>query len=405
MHDPHTALADLSRRQAGRETALHKASPEFRAQSARVRSGIRTAQRKKQILMLTGLFLTFLFSLCFRPLNNAFIPAETFRNIGGLLEIGYRSIFDRPFDAGTVSEALPFFHETAARLKLSAISLFSGVIICAAGALFQTIFKNPIASPNMLGVSTGVTLGNIVFVLSFGLQAAYHLSMRYLYCYGFSAILVFVAFLAGKYAGRKLGTFSVEGTIVAGLMISHLGGVFVTYFQMTLQADETGLLELFTQLNNGDVLYQDFVSMIVFFGCVILTLVPVALIRYRFNAVTFHDEETKTMGLAPGRLRAAGLLLGSLMATVAMVHSGSIGFLSMVIPFLCREPGHTDFRDVLFNSCVLGGMMNLTVRIIISTFNSFGIMAPASVVMTLVILPIFVMILLQRRDGNNDFGM
>lgn len=405
MRDPQTALAELSRRTAGTGVKAHQASPEFLASSVRTRSSRKSAQRKRQLMMLTGLLLTFLFSLCFRTRNNDFVPAETFRNLAGMLEIGFRSLFDRPFDPKTVQDALPYYLETVARIKLSGIALFSGVVICAAGALFQTIFKNPIASPNILGVSTGVTFGNIFFVMTFGLEAAHHLTMRYLFCYLASAALVMLAFLAGKLAGRKLGKFSAEGTIIAGMMISQLGNVFVTYYQMKLQEDETGLLEIYTQLQNGDILYQDAASMLIFFTFILLGLIPIVLIRYRMNAVAFSDEETKAMGLAPGRLRAVGLILGSLMATVALVHSGSIGFLSMVIPFLCREPGHTDFRDVLFNSCLLGGLMNLTVRIIICTFNSFGIMAPAGVVMTLLILPVFVFVLLQRRNENIDIGM
>lgn len=405
MHDPQTALSELAKRQAGSGTELLRATPDYLLESSRKRAKTRSAVRTRDLIMLTGLVLTFLFSICFRTRDNTFVPAETFRNLGGMVEILFRSIFDRPFDPKSVTDTLPLFAETVARIKLSAIALFSGVIICAAGAMFQTIFKNPIASPNILGVSTGVSFGNIFFVMTFQLEAASNLTMRYVYCYACSAVLVVLAFLAGKLAGKRLGKFSVEGTIIAGMIISQLGGVFVQYYQMKLQADETGLLELYTQLTNGDILYQDFSSMMIFFSCVILTLLPIVLIRYRFNAVTFDDSEMKAMGLSNGRIRAVGLLLGSLMAAVAMIHSGSIGFLSMVIPFLCREPGQTDFRRVLFNSCVLGGMMNLTVRIIISTFNSFGISVPAGVIMTLVILPIFVMILLQRRRENIDFGM
>ena len=350
---------------------------------------------RNMLLFILALEL-FLFSLNFRTANNAFAPGMTWENLKAMFSIPFLSLFDSSFDADALRESLPNYTETVARFKLSLISFLSGVIICVGGTMFQTIFKNPIASPNMLGVSTGVSFGNVFFILFFGLQAGSHLAMRYVFCYSAAAILVLVAFLAGKLAGKRMGGFSVEGTIIAGMMISQLGGVFLQYYQIKLQEDETGLLELYQMLVGGDILYQDTISMIVFLTCCTLTLVPMILIRYRFNAVAFDDMEMRAMGVNNGRLRMVGLILGSLMATVALIHCGDVGFLCMVIPFMMRERLQTEFGEVAYLAGMVGGIISLAVRVIIYMINAIGFAVPAGVITTLVLLPLFIITIIRR---------
>lgn len=353
-------------------------------------------KRIRNFLLLILAVELFLFSLNFRTANNDFIPYETFENLKAMVKLPFLTLFGDNFDADAVRDSLPFYRETMARFKLTLIAFFSGVIICVGGSAFQTIFKNPIASPNMLGVSTGVSFGNVLFVLAYQLEAQSHLPMRYVYCYGAATILVLIAFAAGRLSGRRLGQFSVEGTIIAGMMITQLGGVIMQYNQLKLQADETGLLEIYTQLANGDILYQDTISLIVFLVCTFMTLIPMILIRFRFNAVAFDDMEMKAMGVNNGMLRAVGLVVGSLMATVALIHCGDVGFLCMVIPFICRERLQTEFGEVSYLAGITGGIVSLAVRDIINMTADFGLPIPASVITTLVMLPLFIVTLIRR---------
>ena len=347
------------------------------------------------LIFLLGLEV-FLFSLNFRTNNNAFIPYETWNNLIAMVKIPFLSLFDSSFDADGLRESLPYYDETVARFKLSLIAFLSGVVICVGGTMFQTIFKNPIASPNMLGVSTGVSFGNVFFIMTYQLNAGSHLPMRYVFCYTSAAILVGIAFLAGRLSGRRLGGFSVEGTIIAGMMISQLGGVVLQYYQLRLQEDETGLLQMYQLLAGGDILYQDMISMIVFLTCCTLTIVPMAFLRFRFDAVAFDDMEMRAMGVNNGVLRAAGLILGSLMATVALIHCGDVGFLCMVIPFICRDRLQTSFGEVAYLSGITGGIISLTVRIVISMINAHGMAVPAGVITTLVLLPLFIATIAKR---------
>lgn len=356
-------------------------------------------KRIRNILLLILAFELVLFSLNFRMGAFEFIPEQAFANLKAMLQIPFRSLFDKDFDADALRESLPYYDETVSRLKLSLIAFFSGFIICVGGAMFQTIFRNPIASPNMLGVSTGVSFGNVLFVLAYQLEAYSHLTMRYVYCYAAAIVLVLIAFGAGRLSGKRLGQFSVEGTIIAGMMITQLGGVIMQYYQLRLQADETGLLEMYTELANGDVLYTDKSSMIVFSVCTALTILPMIFLHYRFNSVAFDDMEMKAMGVNNSVLRGLGLVLGSMMATMALIHCGDVGFLCMVIPFMCRQRAQTEFGEVAYLSGMLGGIVSLAVRIILIMVGDSGMAIPASVITTLIMLPLFIFTLIRRGSA------
>lgn len=353
-------------------------------------------KRIRNILLFLLAVELFLFGLNFRSGVNEFIPAEAFANLKAMFKMPFLQLFGDNYDAEAVRESLPYYRETAARFKASVIAFLSGVIICIAGTAFQTIFKNPIASPNMLGVSTGVSLGNVLFVLAYQVNALGNLTMRYIYCYIAAAILVVVAYGAGRLSGKRLGQFSVEGTILAGMMITQLGGVVMQYLQLFLQSDENGLLEIYTTLANGEILYVDNASMAIFLVSSILTLIPMILLRFRFNAVAFDDMEMKAMGVNNGTLRAIGLVLGSMMTAIALIHCGDVGFLCMVIPFICRERLQTSFGEVAYLSAITGGIVSLAVRDLLIMTSDIGITIPASVVTTLIMLPLFIVTLIRR---------
>lgn len=353
-------------------------------------------KRIRNILLFTLAVELFLFGLNFRSGTNEFIPAEAYATLKAMFKMPFLQLFGDNYDAEAVRESLPYYMETATRFKASLIAFLSGVIICVAGTAFQTIFKNPIASPNMLGVSTGVSLGNVLFVLAYEIDALSYLNMRYVYCYISAAILVLIAYGAGKISGKRLGQFSVEGTILAGMMITQLGSVVMRYFQLSLQSDENGLLEIYTTLSNGEVLYVDNTSMTIFLLTSIPTLLPLVFLRFRFDAVAFDDMEMKAMGVSNSMLRTVGLVLGSMMTAIALIHCGDVGFLCMVIPFMCRERLQTSFREVAYLSAITGGIVSLAVRDLLIMTSDIGITIPAGVVTTLILLPLFIVTLIRR---------
>ncbi len=356
-------------------------------------------KRKKYLIIYSGVLVAFLFSLCFSTAESKFIPAETVKNIGAAFKIAFADIFNSGEGVEQLRNSLPYYGQTIARIKLSVISMFSGMAICFAGTIFQTTFKNPLASPNLLGVSTGVTLGNIIFVLVFQLNAYAMISYRYPICYGMAALIVFIIVLSGKIAGRKYNNFSVETMIILGMIISHLGSVFTTYYSYQITMDENGLADIYSVITGGNVIYVDTVSFLSFVLVFMVTTSPMLLIRYRYNIVTFSDEEALAMGVNGNKLRTVGLILGSFMSAAATIHGGEIGFLSMVIPFLCRKKLHAEFGEVAITSMGIGATLTLLSRSVYNFFFHAGLPVTVGAITTLIVLPIFVVSLIKRDEG------
>lgn len=359
-----------------------------------------TKHKIRNVLLIAGVILSYYLSLNFSNADFSFIPAETAKNLLTMIEVSVKSLFDSSFDPETVTADLPYYTQTAVRLKMGLIAMLSGIIICLAGTIFQTVFKNPIASPNLLGISTGVSIGNIVFILTFQLQAMFYLTYRYFFCYAFAALFVMLTVASGKLANIKTKEFSVEVMILIGMMISHLGSVFTTYFSIMIEGDETGLAELMSTITSGDTIFADNESFIVFSVVTLITVLPIVLIRYRFNVVAFNDDEVYTMGVSNSQMRLIGLVCGSLMATAAMIHCGDVGFLSMCIPFICRRRMHADFREVAFTSACVGAILSLLSRSAYSiALYLLPFPIPASTIITLVVLPVFVYSLIKRESA------
>lgn len=357
------------------------------------------SKKKKYVIIYLGLFFAFLFSLCFSTAESKFIPMDTIRNIGAIFKVAFMKIFNSSSSAADLIESLPYYGQTIARIKLSLISVLSGMAICFSGTIFQTTFKNPLASPNLLGVSTGVTLGNIIFVLVFQLNAYAMISYRYPICYGMATLIVMLTVVSGKLAGKRYNEFSTETMIILGMIISHLGSVFTTYYSYQITMDENGLADIYSTITGGNVIYIDAVSFGAFILVFTITTLPMLFIRYRYNIVSFSDEEAFAMGLNGNRVRTLGLVMGSFMAAAAIIHGGEIGFLSMVIPFLCRKKLHAEFGEVAITSMGVGGIITLLSRSVYNFFFYAGLPVTVGTITTLIVLPIFVMCLIKRDEG------
>lgn len=284
-------------------------------------------------------------------------------------------------------------------IKNTVVVALSGVAICFSGAIFQTTYKNPLATPNLLGVTTGVSLGNIAFVLFFGLQAYSYLQYRYIFCYVLAAAMVCLTVFFGRISGKKAEGFSVEMMIIIGMIITSIGQVFISYYNFKITMDEDGLAEIYTMLTSGNSIFIDNKSMISFFVVFIITTVPMLLLRYRYNVVVFPDDEVRAMGINSSLIRVLGLVLGSFMSAAAVIHGGDLGFLAMVIPFVCRKKLHAEFGEVAITSMGLGGALTLLARVACYLFAYIGVPVNAGAIVTLVALPVFILSLIKKGDG------
>ncbi|MCD8110125.1 MAG: iron ABC transporter permease [Clostridiales bacterium] len=363
----------------------------------------RQADLKKSRVIYAGLgvavIFLFLLSLCFKTSTPGFIsPKETFIDLFTALRLFFSDLFNLPYsmDRSEIIASLPNYHISLTRLARTIMFCLSGMGVALAGAIFQTVYKNPMASPNIIGATVGVQLGNVLMITLYGTMAIYMPLTRYKYCYILTAIIVGGVLLMGKIAGGKRATYSVIEMVMAGSVVSQAFQVVTTYMMYNLEDDD---LLTYQQLTMGTDIKTDIVSMSAFCIAMAASLLPMFLIRFRFNGAGFSMDEAKLQGINGVRLRMGGQVCGVIMVTAAMIHCGDVGMISMAVPHLARYLVGADFRRVSVCSMLFGAILMLGCRIVSSMIYIENTELPVNFIISLCIMPVFLVVLTRQRRG------
>lgn len=364
-------------------------------------------KKSRRVLLLVLAVTAFLFwlNLCVRYnawyYDEKFVPGKYMLSLWTGFRLFCARLFHLPFygmkDMVIAAIGENYYLGAIARLKLTFLSFLTGAAVAVAGAIFQTVYRNPMASPNILGASAGVNLGNIIMVSVFSAKALELVMMRYAVCYLVTACCVAGVLLLGKLTGDQMGNPSVLNMVMAGSVISQVLNTFVLYAMYEMQDED---MVRYQELNLGAYLDLSPSSMIVFTIIMAGSLLPMALLRYRFNAVAIDAAEARTLGVNPAPYRLAGQLCGVLMVTAAMIHCGQVGMLGLVIPYFVRAVAGADFRKVFTYSVLLGGTVLMMCRTLSAFTVIAGITVPVTFLLNLALTPLFLVILVRNRDGT-----
>lgn len=321
-------------------------------------------------------------------------PADVLNSYALWFQITVMPLFDSTISnhAGALLAAFELEHPTVIyqlviqRGVVTLVVIACGILLAVSGMLFQTSFRNPLATPTALGVSDGVSIGVVIFAFLGYTSAADNMPLYLALVYGCGALaVVFVIGVSRLVSGRGFNVFDMLllGTVVCQL----LGGVvsYVSNFGMDLDTWE----HFYSIQQAGNVLVypQTWLVVAVVF---VVTLVPVVIMRFKLNLVSFSDEEGRLMGVRPRTLRALSLVLGSVMQLAAIASIGQVAMLSLAVPFLVRYLMPAEFRYQLLGNCILGTIVLLTCV----AFQHFAIIGSVSVpvgtLVSVVVVPFFV---------------
>ena len=223
-------------------------------------------------------------------------------------------------------------------------ALLVGAALAAAGAAYQNLFRNPLVSPDILGVSAGAAVGAVLGIfLSLGIVLIQSLA----FAAGLAAVgLVYLV------ARSVRGHDPLLVLVLAGVVLGSLLGACVAL--MKYLADPYNQLPAITFWLLGSlaaVTPQDlkFAAPLMLAG-----LVPLWLLRWRINVLSLDDEEARALGVATGRIRLAVIVGATLMTSAAVAVSGVIGWIGLVIPHFARLLTGPDFSRLLPVSVLLG---------------------------------------------------
>ncbi|MFP3156315.1 iron ABC transporter permease [Lachnospiraceae bacterium ZAX-1] len=259
-----------------------------------------------------------------------------------------------------------------------------GGALSLSGATYQGIFKNPLVSPDLLGVSSGACVGASIAIL-LGRTAA----QIQLVALAMGLLAVFCTTMIPKFFKNSSNLMLVlSGIIVSGFMASVQG--FLTY-----------IADPFSDL--ATIIYWTMGSLASVRGLDILRIGPVMfiamavllLIRWRINLLSLSDYEAKTLGVNVPRTRGLAIVCATVLTASAVCMCGTIGWVGMIIPHFGRLLVGEDNRYMMPIATLLGMMFMVVVDTIARNLTSSEI--PLSIITGLLGTPLFLWLLMRQK--------
>ncbi|MDD3761352.1 MAG: iron ABC transporter permease [Acidithiobacillus sp.] len=274
------------------------------------------------------------------------------------------------------------------RLPRLLTALLVGSALACSGATFQAVFRNPLAAPDILGVMGGAAFGGALGIVLGGPWWSIQLSAL---CFGLLAVAMAFA-VARHFSGQPI-LMLVMGGILAGALFTGLLSL-VKYAADPYQQLPSIVFWLMGSLSELPL------TQIVYFALPIFISITV-LIFYgpQMDALSLGDEEAHALGLRVHRLRLLLVFLATLLAALAVVMAGMIGWIGLIVPHLARlllGPGN---RRLILGSALLGAAYLLLADSLARNLLSVGV--PVGIFAELLGVPAFLVVLRQIRKAWN----
>ena len=274
------------------------------------------------------------------------------------------------------------------RLIKAVVALLAGAALSVSGLQMQTLFRNPLAGPYVLGISSGASLGVALFILGaplFGLSATFaSLGIAGAAWIGAAVVLVIIAAV-----GHRIKDIMV--ILILGMMFSSGVGAVVQILQYLSKEDSLKAFVIWTMGSLGDVtlsqLYILIPAVAVGLLLAIVTIKPL-------NLLLFGEEYAVTMGLNIRRSRGLLFLSTTLLAGTVTAFCGPIGFIGLALPHVTRMLFDNSDHRVLLPGTILTGASVLLLCDLVSKLFTL----PVNAITALLGIPVVVWVVLRNKS-------
>ena len=267
------------------------------------------------------------------------------------------------------------------RLIKAVVALLAGAALSVSGLQMQTLFRNPLAGPYVLGISSGASLGVALVVLagvgsSIGIAGAAWL--------GAAIVLVVIAAV-----GHRIKDIMV--ILILGMMFSSGIGAVVQILQYVANDESLKMFVIWTMGSLGDVTFNQLAVLV---PSIIAGLLLAVITIKPLNLLLFGEEYAVTMGLNVRRSRGLLFLSTTLLAGTVTAFCGPIGFIGLAMPHVTRMLFRNSDHRVLVPGTVLSGASVLLLCDLVSKLFSL----PINAITALLGIPIVVWVVLRNKS-------
>ena len=267
------------------------------------------------------------------------------------------------------------------RLIKAVVALLAGAALSVSGLQMQTLFRNPLAGPYVLGISSGASLGVALVVLagfgsSIGIAGAAWL--------GAALVLVVIAAV-----GHRIKDIMV--ILILGMMFSSGVGAIVQILQYLSKEESLKAFVIWTMGSLGDVTFDQLAVLV---PSIIAGLLLAVVTIKPLNLLLFGEEYAVTMGLNVRRARGLLFLSTTLLAGTVTAFCGPIGFIGLAMPHVTRMLFRNSDHRVLVPGTVLSGAAVLLLCDLVSKMFTL----PINAITALLGIPIVVWVVLRNKS-------
>ena len=296
----------------------------------------------------------------------------------------YRISLKEVFNAGSLASSV-FFR---LRLPRTIMAVLAGAGLGLAGAVYQTVFKNPLASPDIIGISSGANLGAAVSivlastsVLSLGLGA---------FAGGIAAVL-FVLLLVKASKANTTSTY-----VLSGIIISAVAKAMIMMLKYYADSDsQLATIEYWTMGSLASITMSKLLGIFIFW---FIGFAGTMMLNRQVQLLALNEDECRALGVNITKIRALVLGFSTLLVSSVISVTGLISFSGLIAPHIANFMIKKRNRSYLVMSSLVGSVVLLVSDIFARSLGQAEI--PISILTTIIGVPVLVYFMLKRKGGR-----
>lgn len=302
----------------------------------------------------------------------------------GTIHLNWQTIFAND------SNSFIFWHLRVPRVLLGFVA---GSILALSGLICQNLFKNNLATPDILGISSGAAAGAVISI-KFKLHFSFFgMGSIYIFSYlGALSAVLFIFFMARLIKNSSLYTF-----LMSGVAINLFFSSIIVFFQYVFDFSDTFSLVRWLM---GGISVAGYKEVMILSVLLLIFLLSVFLFKREFLLISAGDNFAQSKGLNISNFRVFSFLGLALFVGAVVSTCGPIGFVALIVPHLSRLLGASQYTKTIVFSMFLGGgllvLADLVARILIAPVD-----IPVGIVTSLLGAPFFLFLLFAQLKKTN----
>lgn len=272
------------------------------------------------------------------------------------------------------------------RLPRILASILIGSSLAVSGTTYQSIFRNPMVSPDVLGAANGAGFGAAAgILLGFGYWGVQ------ISAFAFGILAVFITYMLST-ALKKRGD-PILMLVLSGIII---GSIFSSLISLTKYiADPDDTLPAITFWLMGSLSSIKFKDVLLLTIPVSIGIIPLIIFRNKLNIMAFGDQEAQSMGIDVNKSRTLFIICSTIITAASVSLCGMVGWVGLIIPHITRSIVGSNHNKLIMSSVFTGAIYLMLVDDLSRTL--FSVEIPLGIITSLIGAPFFIYLLFQKR--------